>query len=58
VSLAGAWPTTGLSVAEMIQLSADGLHRARKWHWYRRGALEKVTLVRERRVGSQAVARG
>ena len=48
----------GLSGAEMIQLSADGLHRARTWHWFRHGALEKVTLLCERRVGSRAVARG
>ncbi len=39
------------SVAEMIQLSADGVHRARTWHWFRHGVLEKLTLVRERRAG-------
>jgi hypothetical protein len=39
----------GTSVAEMIQLSPDGQRRARTWHWFRQGVLEKVTLVRERR---------
>lgn len=39
----------GSSVAEMIQLSADGMQRARTWHWSRGGVLEQVTLVRERR---------
>ena len=38
------------NVTEMIQLSADGVRRARTWHWFRDSALEKVTLVRERRV--------
>ncbi len=44
-------------VEEMIQLSADG-HRARTWHWFRHGALEKVTLVRERRVAKRTFAAG
>jgi hypothetical protein len=37
-------------IAEMIQLSADGRHRARTWHWFDSGALWRITLVRERRV--------
>jgi hypothetical protein len=36
-------------IAEMIQLSPDGVHRARTWHWFRDHALERITLVRERR---------
>ncbi len=36
-------------IAEMIQLSADGMHRARTWHWLRSGKLERITLVREQR---------
>jgi len=36
-------------VAEMIQLSPDGQHRARTWHWLRDGQLWRITLVRERR---------
>ena len=41
--------TPALRIAEMIQLSADGAHRARTWHWLRSGALERITLVREQR---------
>jgi len=37
-------------VCEMIQLSADGRHRARTWHWFRQDALWRITLVREGRV--------
>lgn len=40
----------GAEVCEMIQLSADGGHRARTWHWFRAGKLWRVTLVSERRV--------
>jgi hypothetical protein len=36
-------------IAEMIQLSPDGQHRARTWHWFRADALQQLTLVRERR---------
>jgi hypothetical protein len=36
-------------VGEMIQLSRDGLHRARTWHWYEDERLARLTLVRERR---------
>jgi hypothetical protein len=45
-------------VTEMIQLAGGGGHRARTWHWFRDGALEKVTLVRERRVAERTVATG
>ncbi|MCM2311466.1 MAG: hypothetical protein NDI84_08685 [Steroidobacteraceae bacterium] len=45
-------------VTEMIQLTAGGGHRARTWHWFRDGALEKVTLVRERRVAGRTLAGG
>ena len=41
--------TPALRVAEMIQLSGDGRHRARTWHWLRSGQLERITLVREQR---------
>ncbi len=37
-------------VCEMLQLSADGRHRARTWHWFRNDELWRLTLVRERRV--------
>jgi len=40
-----------LKICEMIQISADGAHRARTWHWFRDGVLFKVTLVDEKRVG-------
>ena len=36
-------------VTEMIQLSGDGLHRARTWHWFEHEVLVKLTLVQERR---------
>ncbi len=36
-------------VYEMIQLSPDGRHRARTWHWLRQHALFQLTLVSERR---------
>lgn len=38
-----------VEVCEMIQLSADGQHRARTWHWFRNGKLFQTTLVDERR---------
>lgn len=41
-------------VCEMIQLSPDGVHRARTWHWFRDHALWRITLVREHRVGLDA----
>jgi hypothetical protein len=34
----------------MIQLSPDGKHRARTWHWFRDHQLWRITLVREHRV--------
>jgi hypothetical protein len=37
-------------ICEMIQLSRDGRHRARTWHWFRDEALWRITLVREQRV--------
>ena len=37
-------------ITEMIQLSSDGAHRARTWHWFERERLVKLTLVDERRV--------
>jgi hypothetical protein len=37
-------------VCEMIQLSPDGIHRARTWHWFRDHVLWRITLVREHRV--------
>ncbi len=36
-------------IAEMIQLSTDGRHRARTWHWFELEALWRITLVREQR---------
>lgn len=41
--------TPDVRVTEMIQLSPDGEHRARTWHWFRAHVLERITLVRERR---------
>jgi len=37
-------------IAEMIQISADGGHRARTWHWFRDQRLWRLTLVREARI--------
>jgi Domain of unknown function (DUF3598), N-terminal len=39
----------GRYICEMIQLSPDGAHRARTWHWFRAHRLERLTVVRERR---------
>lgn len=39
----------GNQVTEMIQLSRDGRHRARTWHWLRDEQLWRITLVREQR---------
>jgi len=41
-------------VCEMIQLSPDGLDRARTWHWFREHRLWRITLVREHRIGQDA----
>ncbi len=38
-----------LTVCEMIQVSHDGRHRARTWHWFKDEQLFKLTLTRERR---------
>lgn len=38
-----------ITVCEMIQISDDGLHRARTWHWFRDQKLFKITLTDERR---------
>lgn len=35
---------------EMIQISEDGKHRARTWHWFKNGELIKRTLIKEKRV--------
>lgn len=35
---------------EMIQISPDGNHRARTWHWYKDGELIRRTLIKEKRV--------
>ena len=40
----------GSYVCEMIQLSPDGEHRARTWHWFESHQLAKLTLVDERRI--------
>lgn len=39
-----------IRVCEMIQVAADGMSRARTWHWFRDDILFKVTLTREHRV--------
>lgn len=39
-------------ITEMIQLSRDGQHRARTWHWFESERLVKLTLVDERRSNS------
>ena len=47
------WERKGMpevSLYEMIQLSDDGQHRARTWHWFKNGVLLKRTLVQERKV--------
>ena len=38
-----------VEVCEMLQLSPDGRHRARTWHWFRNKVLFQVTLTEERR---------
>jgi hypothetical protein len=40
----------GSQLYEMIQLSPDGRHRARTWHWFRDGVLVQRTLIQEERV--------
>jgi hypothetical protein len=43
-----------LTVCEMFQISDDGQHRARTWHWFKDQKLFKITLTRERRVPALA----
>jgi hypothetical protein len=38
-----------VTVCEMIQISEDGRHRARTWHWFRDQKLFQITLADERR---------
>ncbi len=40
----------GIYLYEMIQLSADGVHRARTWHWFRDDRLFQRTLIAETRL--------
>jgi Domain of unknown function (DUF3598), N-terminal len=35
---------------EMIQISSNGNHRARTWHWFNNGELFKRTLIKETRL--------
>lgn len=47
------WQRTGtpdLYLYEMIQLSDDGAHRCRTWHWIRGGMIETRTAIEERLV--------
>jgi hypothetical protein len=39
----------GVEVCEMLQLTPDGQHRARTWHWFRDKKLFQITLTDERR---------
>lgn len=36
-----------IRVCEMIQISPDGMSRARTWHWFKDEVLFKITLARE-----------
>ncbi|GIW08651.1 MAG: hypothetical protein KatS3mg060_3456 [Dehalococcoidia bacterium] len=38
-----------ITVCEMIQISHDGQHRARTWHWFREERLFRITLTKEQR---------
>ncbi len=40
----------GTYLYEMIQLSEDGQHRGRTWHWFHNDQLFKRTCIQERRV--------
>jgi hypothetical protein len=40
----------GTYLYEMIQLSADGQHRGRTWHWFENDQLVKRTCIKEHRV--------
>lgn len=46
----------GNYVCEMIQLSPDGAHRARTWHWFEDHRLVKLTLVDEQRASGDPTA--
>ena len=44
------WQRTGdplLYLYEQIQISDDGRHRCRTWHWIRNGVLETRTAINE-----------
>jgi hypothetical protein len=45
-----------ITVCEMIQISDDGRHKARTWHWFKEQKLYKITLTQERRVTEVARA--
>ena len=38
-----------VEVCEMFQITPDGRHRARTWHWFRDQTLFQITLSEERR---------
>jgi hypothetical protein len=40
----------GTYLYEMIQISADGNHRGRTWHWFENDQLVKRTCIKERRI--------
>lgn len=40
----------GAYLYEMIQISADGDHRGRTWHWFENDQLVKRTCIKERRI--------
>ena len=40
----------GSSLYEMIQLSDNGIHRARTWHWFENDILVKRTLIKEEKL--------
>jgi hypothetical protein len=42
--------TPGTYLYEMIQLSENGDHRGRTWHWFENDTLVKRTCITERRV--------
>jgi hypothetical protein len=39
----------------MIQISRNGQHRARTWHWFRDDVMFKITLTKERRMDDRNV---
>jgi hypothetical protein len=40
----------GIYLYEMIQISEDGNHRGRTWHWFEGDQLVRRTCIKERRV--------